>query len=255
MYYGADLDQFPPEVRSWVVNQAFTKEKMEKVWMKEPRLKAWWSDDGNSVLFEASYTIADGLQGAGKRITWGHNTHYKRQNSDKQGIYAKYNSLKFNYKSKRESERLVKNDPAYADVVDFAKRLSADIEYDWAEYDDYKGAAPVKTPGKKYADCSGYTDEVMEKVLALKSVDSVEKWVSDDHSWNVLNLVDGRKLYFDLTWFDNEKIDHETGLISALGDYGWENITYDEEVFKYATSSYAGYLSHANGSLQEILKK
>jgi len=255
VYYGANIGQFPPKIRDWIINKGFPKEKMEKVWMKDSKLKAWWSDDGNAVLFEASYTLAKGYKGAGKRKTWGSGAGYSGPNLKNYKKYAKYRTLKFRYALKRESENLVKNDPAYAEVIDFARQLSGKIEYNWAEYDGYKGATPVKTPGLKYAVCSGYTDEVMKKVLILKYVASVEEWTSDNHSWNILNLVDGRKLYFDLTWFDNEHINHETGLIYQTDDYDWENITFNEALFKYSNVSYSGSYSHVNGSFQQILTK
>ncbi len=223
--------------------------------MKDPELKAWWSDDENAVLFEASYTIAEGYRGAGRRKNWGNSARYKGPDLKKYGEYAKYRTLKFEYALKMESENLVKNDPAYAEVINFAKQLSGKIEYDWAKYDAYQGAKPVKTPGMKYAVCFGYSSEVMEKALTLKYIASVEEWATTTHSWNVLNLVDGRKLYFDLTWFDNEHIDHETGLIYQTDDYDWGNITFNEEIFKYSSISYSGSTSHANGSFRRILKK
>lgn len=254
-YYGANIGQFPPKIRNWIIEQGFPKEKMEKAGMKDSKLKAWWNDDGNAVLFEASYTIAKGYKGAGKRKTWGSGARYSGPNLEKYGKYKRYRTLKFRYALKREVENLVKNDPAYAEVIGFAKKLSSEIEYNWAEYDGYKDAKPIKTPGMKYAVCAGYSNEVMEKALTLKLVASVEEWGSANHSWNVLNLVDGRKLYFDLTWFDNEHINRETGIIYQTDDYDWENITFNEEIFKYSNVSYSGSYSHVNGSFKRVLKK
>ena len=66
-YFGADLTQFPPEIREWIMEEAFSVEKMTAAYMLDSKLKANWSEDGNSVLFEASYTIAPNYKGAGSR--------------------------------------------------------------------------------------------------------------------------------------------------------------------------------------------
>ncbi|MGL6258993.1 hypothetical protein [Vibrio sp. WXL210] len=57
LYYGANIGLFPAQVRHWIITEGFPVEKMEQPWALEPNLKAWWSGDGNQVLFQASYTI------------------------------------------------------------------------------------------------------------------------------------------------------------------------------------------------------
>jgi hypothetical protein len=254
MYYGANIGQFPPKIREWIVNEAFTKEKMENKWAIDPQLRAWWSDDGNSVFFEASYIIAPGYVGAGTRRTWGDKSPYRGRSLQSYGEYARYQTLKFNYDLKREAEYLIDNDPAYAEIINFAKKLCREIEYDWTNFSGYQGAVPIKTPGMRYAVCAGYAAEVMNKAVLLNCVKSVEKWTGPKHAWNVLNLVDGRRVYFDLTWFDNEHIDKETGRIYQTDDYRWANITFNEELFKHSN---VGYLtetfSHAQGKFDRVV--
>jgi hypothetical protein len=256
MHYGANIGQFPPKIREWIVNEAFTNDKMKNNWSINPQLKAWWSDDGNSVLFEASYTIADGYIGAGTRETWGTKAVYSGGNLQAYGEYAKYQTLKFKYDLKRETEYLIENDSAYAEVIAFAKRLCSEIEYDWTNFDAYRGAVPVRTPGKRYVVCDGYAAEVMDKAVLLTCVKSVERWTGPAHAWNVLNIVDGRTLYFDLTWFDNESIDEKTGKIYQTDDYGWENVTFNEDLFRHSNVGYSsGVFSHDQGKFDRIITK
>ena len=71
MWYGANLGYFPPKARDWIMNEQFSKEKMESPSMINPSLRVWWSDCNNKVLMEASYTVAPGYVGAGTIKTWG----------------------------------------------------------------------------------------------------------------------------------------------------------------------------------------
>ncbi|MGR5522005.1 hypothetical protein [Vibrio sp. PNB22_4_2] len=256
IYYGANIGQFPQEVRDWITNKQFSPSRMEPLWALEPHLKAWWSEDGNVVRFEASYTVAQGYQGAGQRKTWGKNAYYSGGQLSGSGTHSNYRSFKSSYDIKLLAEYLLENDPAYAEVINFAKQLSNEIEYDWTNFSAYQGAKPSRTPGKRYAVCSGYSSEVMAKVLELEYVSSVEEWASPNHSWNVITLVDGRRLYLDVTWFDNEHINHETGEIIETSDYGWANITFDQDVFNYTDISYGTEdFTHAHGQLVNKLEK
>jgi hypothetical protein len=154
------------------------------------------------------------------------------------GEYAKYKTLKFEYDLKREVEYLMAKDPAYAELINFAQQLCREIEYDWTNFSAYRGAVPIRTPGMRYGVCDDYSNEVMDKAPSLKHVKSVEKWTAPNHAWNVINLVDGRTLYFDLTWFDNEHINEETGRIYQTDDYDWENITFNEDLFRHSNVGY-----------------
>jgi hypothetical protein len=108
----------------------------------------------------------------------------------------------------------------------------------------------------KYAVCDGYSNDVMDKSLSLKCVKSIEKWTGPNHAWNVINLVDGRTLYFDLTWFDNEHINEETGIIYQTDDYDWENITFNEDLFRHSNVGYGtGMFSHDKGKFDKIVRK
>ena len=257
-YYGADLSQFPLNVRSWIINSAFTRERMEGVSMRDSALRVWWGDDNHSVHTEASYTIAPGYVNAGSRRTWGQEARYRGSPAifNTYGEYARFQTLKFKWELSQEVERLLRNDIMFAEVIEFAMQLCIEIEYDWASFSGYTGRV-IRTPGQRYAVCDGYTDEVMNKALSLNSVQAVQKWVGPNHSWNVLKLTDGRTLYFDLTWFDNEHIDQETGRIYQTDDYGWENITFNEELFRYSNVGYGSRVfTHAQGRFdREVTKR
>lgn len=253
-YFGADLTRFPPEVRKWIMSKAFSVEKMTKPWMLDSKLKADWSEDGNSVVAEASYTVAPGYVDAGSIEVWGQGAHYSGDRSifRKYGEYAKYRTMKFRWEYSEYCKKLLKRDAVYAQIIAFAKKLCEELEYDWANFSAYRGAPVKRTPNKKYCVCAGYADEVMNRILQLNCVRAVQKWSSSSHAWNVIKLKDGRTLYFDLTWFDNEYINHETGYIELQEDYDWENITFDRELFYYSNIGYgSGTFHHAYGEMVE----
>jgi len=227
------------------MNKVFTKEKMEQPAMINPTLKVWWGEDNNEVLAEASYIIAEGYVGAGELRTWGHEARFFGSPAifDVYGEHAKYHTLRFEWELKQEVEQLLENDPAYSEIIAFAKQLSDEFEYDWTNFPGYRGPAK-RTPGKKYFLCDGYANEVMNRILDLNSVQAVQRWVSPNHAWNVVKLTDGRTLYFDLTWFDNEDIDPKTGKVYQTDDYKWANITFNEELFRYSSIGYSDRVFH-----------
>ena len=245
-YYGADLTPFPPEIRDWIINTAFTKENMEKPFMINSKLKVWWSDNNNSILCEASYITAEGYVGAGTLKTWGQGANYSGSSDifNTYGKYAKFQTLRFKWELTLEVEKLLRNDLMYAEIIEFAMKLSEEIEYDWGKI--LTTVSVKRTPGLRYAVCSGYANEVREKALSLSCVQSVQTWSSSDHAWNVLKLTDGRILYVDLTWFDNEHINSKTGKIYQTDDYSWANITFNEELFRFSSVGYGDKVFHHN---------
>ena len=258
MYYGADLGQFPPEVREWIMYRGFQKEKMEKPYMVNPSLKVWWGEDNNSVLVEASYTVAEGYVDEGTIETWGQGTRYSGFSGifDRYGKYAHYQTLRFVYEHKLYAEDLLKTDAAFAKIIELAKIMCDEIDYDWNNFDGYRGKriAPGKT--QKLAVCEGYTDEVMNRFISLDVVKSIEKWKGPNHTWNVLNLVDGRVLYFDLTWFDNDHIDEDLGVRIYNDDYDWANITFIEELFRFSNVGYSsGQFAHNLGAFDSRIDR
>jgi len=254
-YYGADLTPFPPKVRTWIMNEAFTKEYMENPPMMNSMLKVWWREDNNAVMIEMSYIIADGYVGAGTLKTLNHTYPGYPNINNTYGKYAKYQTLKFEWELKQEVEQLLQNDPAYAEIIEFSKKLCDEIEYDWKKFKAYKG--PVKrTPNKRYSVCDGYANEVMDKILGLGCVEAVQKWSSTGHAWNVVKLTDGRTLYLDLTWFDNEHINEKTGEIYQTDDYDWENITFNEDLFRHSGVGYGSRIfNHDIGKLVKEKRK
>jgi hypothetical protein len=247
MWYGADLSDFPPRIVEWIKTAGFPKSKMEQPWAINPRLKAQWSADGNSVVFEASYTVARGYQGAGSVTTWGQEARYGGGAIAEYGEYAKYRTLRYRWELKKESDRLYAADPAYRAVIDAAKQMCREIEYDWASFSGYRGARVIRTPGMVYYVCDGYANAAMQRLLAVEYVQTVEKWSSSNHAWNNVIFKDGRRLYVDITWFDNEYINHDTGRIYQTDDYDWENITFNRDLFEHSNIGYGSNIfEHAS---------
>jgi len=246
-YYGTNLLLFPASVRKWVVED-FSIEDMSEPWMEDPKLNVWWGDDGRAYV-EVTFTV----DGTTESFVGGSYGYDEAKLTQKYGEYAKFQTLKFKHELKIEAEQRMLNDPAFAEIIAFAKKLCEEIEYDWSNA--YK-INVKKTPGKRQAMCSGYADEVKETVLQLNCVKAVQLWSAPDHAWNVLVLEDGRTLYFDLTWFDNEYIDEANRKIIQLDDYRWANITFDEELFKYSGIGYGtGEFTHALGKFEREIKK
>jgi len=206
---------------------------------------------------EASYTVADGYAGAGTVEEWGQGARYGGSSEifKTYGKYAHYRTLRFRYEYSLDAQNLLQTDPAFAEIINFAKQLCAEIEYDWANLSGYKGPV-IPTPGLRYAVCDGYANEVMEKIIELPSVQAVQKWTGPNHAWNVIKLIDGRTLYFDLTWFDNETINEKTGEIYQTDDYNWENITFYEHLFRFSNIGYTSReFAHNQGKFLTEIKK
>lgn len=164
------------------------------------------------------------------------------------GRHAKYHSLKYDLELEKKVRKLLKNDTIYQKIIQVAKRSCEEIQYDWSNFTNYKGHIPSKTSDKRLCVCEGYADEVCEQFIKIPGITSIEKWHGANHAWNVINLENGRQLYVDLCWFDNETIDERTGRIIELDDYNWRNITYDKDEFTYAGIGYGTYqYCHAYG--------
>jgi hypothetical protein len=151
--------------------------------------------------------------------------------------------------SENGSSANVEIDAAYEEIIELAKRLSDELEYDWTSREDYDGVTPIQTPGKRLRQCNGYAIEMMENAIKLKSVKSVEHWratpatgAPGNHSWNIIKLVDGRILYCDLRSFATNRINAETGEIYYAEDYRWNKISFDEKAFRTAPN--ASYYPH-----------
>jgi hypothetical protein len=253
-YYGVDLAQFPPKIKDWIMYSAFTRERMESPHMINPSLRVWWGNDNNSVHADVTHIVAKGYVGEGQLKTDSHLSYRVSSLFETYGEYEKYQTLQFKWDQKQEVEKMLRNDPAFAEIINFAKKLCSEIEYDWKNFSGYRGTVK-RTPNMRYAVCSGYADEVMAKALKLKSVNSVQLWNAPSHAWNVLKLIDGRTLYFDLTWFDNEHINHETGIIYQTEDYGWSNITFDEHLFRFSNVGYGTRVfTHNRGRFVKEIK-
>jgi hypothetical protein len=169
------------------------------------------------------------------------------------GSYAKYRTIEFRDTLAFDSKKRLETDSAYRAVVAMATLMCDEIDYNWAGYSGYRGTAPVPLPGKRLAVCDGYTDESMRRFSALDCVVEIQKWsVPGIHTWNVLKLRDGRTLYCDVTWFDNDHIDTKTGKTTYADDYDWENITFDENLFLYGQVSY-GTRDFTHASARRVL--
>jgi len=194
-------------------------------------LPGWHNDDG---LNEYDYVC----------FTW------DSGDLSRYGNYQKYRIREFQDKLSFDSKKRLSTDNAYAQVVTAALRICDTTDYNWAGFSAYKGAKPKPTPGMALAVCAGYAKAGQSAFLNLDCVQSVENWHTSSHEWNVLNLTDGRRLYVDVTWFDNDHIDEKTGRTTYADDYNWANITFDEELFNYGEIAYGGGFSHASSSKQ-----
>jgi hypothetical protein len=238
MWYGADLSDFPPVFVKWVKSENFPKSAMEKEWALNPCFNAAWDQSGNFINFEVSCTVAPGYEDTGSVVILGSGS-YGNDVGSEYGKYAKYRTLKFKWELKKESDRLYKTDPAYRAVIDAVKQMCKEIEYDWASFSAYHGAPVKKTPGMVYYLCEDYSDAAMQKLFTVNYVKKVEKWTLPGvHAWNNVIFKDGRRLYVDVTWFDNERIDPETGRIYETDDYNWENITFNRDLFEHSNIGY-----------------
>ena len=218
------------------MDTAFTEDGTIIPGMVNPELRVRWDDD-NTIRYEGTYTD-DEYTVTERGRYFGSSAIYQTY-----GEYAKFQTLRFKWELSQQAENLLRNDPAFAEIIEFAMQLSEKIEYDWANFNNYRG--PVKpTPDLRRAVCDGYADEVIGEIFALPSVKTVQRWTSPGHAWNVLKLVDGRTLFFDLTWFDNEHINEEAGEIYQKDDYNWENITFDEDLFRYSNVEYGTRVFH-----------
>jgi hypothetical protein len=94
----------------------------------------------------------------------------------------------------------------------------------------------------------------MRRLRALDCIAEIQKWsVPGVHTWNILKLKDGRTLFCDVTWFDNDHIDAKTGQTTYADDYNWENITFDEDLFLHGQVSY-GTRDFTHASSRRVLK-
>jgi len=143
-------------------------------------------------------------------------------------------------------KQLYNTDKRYRQIIDIAMKLCEEIEYNWSDFSGYDGAVPQLDATKRHEVCDGYSKIAKSEFINLECVDKVLICSGENHAWNMLVLDDGRKLYLDLTWFDNETIDSATGRIKQLDDYDWANITFDEETFKYSGIGYgSGVFTHS----------
>ncbi|MDR2576323.1 MAG: hypothetical protein LBC52_07770 [Treponema sp.] len=220
----------------------------------------WFLENCGTVSGWTFYWDREGkLQGILYKNDWQSRVSYGNSYSTltkTYGDYAKFQTLRFKWQLKQEVDRLLREDKSYRQIIELAKVLCDEIDYDWNSFSGYKGPRVARGKAQKLAVCDGYAEEAMNRFLALDVVKSVEKWIGPNHAWNVLKLVDGRTLYVDLTWFDNEHINEQTGERVYYEDYDWENITFDEELFRFSNVGYGSKIfSHNEGKFNKEISR
>lgn len=231
-----DLANFPSEVRRWIQTEIIPE-------YGDDLTISWLNDYKISVSVSNNYRTTSWFYGDSVSLVKIYGKH------------AKYQSLKYKYRTEEKVNWLLNNDAAYREIIELSKFICEAIQYDWGNFETYKGLFSP-SHGKRLAVCDGYANEVGNEFLKLPCVKSVEKWTGANHAWNVVNLIDGRKLYVDLCWFDNETLNEETGEIEEKDDYNWLNVTYDYTEFKYSNVGYGGRrFCHAYGKFNKLYQK
>lgn len=227
-----NLGNFPRVIRNWINNDILP------IYGKDINIE-WLNDYQVRVLYNVG------------SITYGDSVALKRM----YGKYAKYQSFKYQHYIEQRVEWQITNDIAYKEIINTAKTLCNEIEYDWGNFRGYNGKFQP-SPNKKQCVCDGYANIVCEQFLRFDFVTSVEKWIGGNHAWNIINFMDGRKLYVDLCWFDGEMLDKESGQIEESDMYNWLNITYNKEEFMHSNIGYGtNKFCHLYGKLYKTFKK
>jgi hypothetical protein len=122
------------------------------------------------------------------------------------------------------------NDPDYRRVVDIIEReVITKLQYDWDSYLSGRSRSYLESIDIGLGICDIYA-RLTSDVLTAAGY-KVELWSSPGrHSWNHVIMPDGRTLYIDTTWYDNNYENHPTN--SAPDFYGPWYITYDKNLFE-----------------------
>jgi hypothetical protein len=192
-----------------------------------------WIDKNAPVTL--SFDTANKVRLAGQRGSWGASITKKI------------------LQARRDAEWYYQHDPKYKAVMDIAMRLCEEYDYDWGEFisrPEYARFANDKRVlhyqetlkldrSPKYGVCEAYANAAVENFANfanLPFVKEVKKWHAPGHAFNELVFDDGRHLWVDVTWMDNDG-DY------SKGKYDTENITFNLDIFE-SLPAIDGSLSH-----------
>jgi len=122
------------------------------------------------------------------------------------------------------------NDPDYRRITDIIEReVITKFKYDWDSYLGGRSRSHQESISAGLGICDVYAHFTKDVLTAAGY--RVEIWSSPGrHSWNHVIMPDGRILYIDTTWYDNEYENHPTTPAPDL--YCPWYITYDKNLFE-----------------------
>ncbi|GHT53663.1 hypothetical protein AGMMS49982_17130 [Bacteroidia bacterium] len=153
-----------------------------------------------------------------------------------------YRQTKKNFDAAEARMEERRHDPAFAAVEKIVLQIATAYDYDY--YAAYGKVVKYRDPNVKKAVCDGYTDATIAAFEGHPVVERVEKWAGRNHTWNVVVLKDGRKIYTDATWYDGNRID-EAGYVVHEPRRAPVDLTFDLDEFNslgFATDTRTGKL-------------
>ncbi|MCL2831823.1 MAG: hypothetical protein FWD78_01510 [Treponema sp.] len=122
----------------------------------------------------------------------------------------------------------MRKDPSLGKVYDILLSVAQDMDYDYN-----KVGIPVKfvTPAPLTGVCDDYAGLLIKRLTdaRISGVSNITKVSGLNHSWVTLRY-NGRLLYLDATWFDENVID-ETGTVVHTPYKDPRNMTFDNDIF------------------------
>jgi hypothetical protein len=231
-----------------IKDNPYDKEILEKVMQNITKSQSFSMT--NFCVSALTYTFD------GDRVSYGYTYSYDRTPASNGGYYSavanKYHNAGWwswgdDILNWADAQALLKSDPYYKAVYDIIIDIGNKIDYNWAGFSSYHGAKPIPTPGRRLEVCEGYSNIVSQRLQILPCVSKIFKMsVPGVHAWNELLLINGRKLYVDATWFDNDHIDENTGKTTYKPDWNWDNLTYDVAKFNRSVSYGTREQTHAS---------
>ncbi len=140
-----------------------------------------------------------------------------------------------------------RKEAVFREIEEIVYRVAKDLDYDFESA--YGIRVQYRNPNVRKAVCDGYADAVSEAFDNHPYIVGIEKWSSaiGNHAWNVLLLKDGRKLYCDVTWYEEQRIDDE-GYVVDVPAQDPVNLTFDLQEF----NSLGGAVDDSTGNLLEV---
>ncbi|MDR2210155.1 MAG: transglutaminase domain-containing protein [Spirochaetaceae bacterium] len=159
--------------------------------------------------------------------------------------------------SAHDAERLIaqckewyRTDADYRRIIDILEReVVTKLQYDWQDFLGIEEHTYEQALRLGVGVCDVYASLVV--TVLTKAGYTVEKWSSEtgSHAWNRVIMRDGRILYIDATWYDNNYDNHPS--IKNQEAYEPYYITYDRSFFEHG---YHGTIN-MHGGWPDAVKK